>query len=483
MMLAPALTRTRCPNPPDMSKSTPIPTQPAGLLPSQAGFSYLCTVLAILLTSIAATATAATLKVGPGKPFDRIESAVAAASPGDTIQVYPLAGGQAYQAVGILVNKPHLTIRAAGIRTGQRITLSGKGYDHSGRGRTPRAIVEFNHQGDYGLLEGFELTGASNGSGNGAGVRINQANQVTIRHCDIHHNQMGIMSNGDGTPHSGVNQRIEHSRIHHNFSLTAGRFHHNLYLDGTSATLSFSEVHHAKTGHNIKSRAHFTRIEYSYVHHSANREFDLVDSRSTGRPDSHGVLIGNIIVKDPETIENQGVIHFGQEGSKMGHDGTLYLIHNTIVTPFTAPVVDLSSPEADAILVGNIIDDGGKPQNDQTLGDALRGWASAKQVYGKYNWLAPGFQNKLPQTSLTLDHNSIAVESRPLFVNPEEHDFHLRRAWPGIAGAGQPMARMQIPPTPGSWPEPPPLSQQYIHPQGSSPRTDARRPDLGALAY
>jgi hypothetical protein len=49
-------------------------------------------------------------------------------------------------------------------------------------------------------LEGFELNGAHNATHNGAAVRINQANGVTIRDCLIHHSDMGIMSNGDGTP-------------------------------------------------------------------------------------------------------------------------------------------------------------------------------------------------------------------------------------------------------------------------------------------
>jgi len=65
-------------------------------------------------------------------------------------------------------------------------------------------------------------------------------------------------------------------------------------------TLSACEVHSSLTGHNVKSRAHFTRVEYCYIHDSANREFDLVDAKAT--PPSKGsdaVLLGNIIVKNP----------------------------------------------------------------------------------------------------------------------------------------------------------------------------------------
>ena len=72
-------------------------------------------VFSILLIWIGSSAAAATLEVGPSKRFDRIEQAVAAAIPGDVIEVYPRAGGKAYDSVGVYVDKPHLTIRAAGV--------------------------------------------------------------------------------------------------------------------------------------------------------------------------------------------------------------------------------------------------------------------------------------------------------------------------------------------------------------------------------
>ena len=198
----------------------------------------MCSILMALF--IETMATAATLEVGPGMRFDRIENAVAAAKPGDTIEVYPLPGGQPYERVGVSVNTARLTIRAAGIKAGSRVMLSGRGFEHSGRGRTPRAIIQFNRGADYCVLEGFELTEASNGTDNGAGVRINQANHVTIRNCEIHHNDMGIMSNGNAAVRTGVNQLIEHCEIHSNGDDRLPGRNHNLYLGGTSVTLRFS---------------------------------------------------------------------------------------------------------------------------------------------------------------------------------------------------------------------------------------------------
>ena len=142
----------------------------------------------------------------------------------------------------------------------------------------PRAIFQFNPEATGCRLEGFELSGAHNESHNGAGVRINQADHVTIHDCSIHDNDMGIMSNGNGSLASAVDQRIEHCAIHHNGDLARPGYNHNLYLGGTSVTLRFCEVAHSLTGHNVKSRAHYTRVEYCFVHDSANREFDLVDA-------------------------------------------------------------------------------------------------------------------------------------------------------------------------------------------------------------
>ncbi|MFO1529574.1 MAG: right-handed parallel beta-helix repeat-containing protein [Kiritimatiellia bacterium] len=152
-----------------------------------------------------------------------------AAAPGDVILVHPQAGNQAYQKVALAVNTPRLTIKAAG-GAGERIPLNGAGGDYSGRGPVPRAIVQFNPGADGCVLEGFELLGAHNESHNGAGVRINQADDVTIRSCDIHHNDMGIMSNGDAAQGAAGNQLIENCLVHHNGDPQEPGQNHNLYL-------------------------------------------------------------------------------------------------------------------------------------------------------------------------------------------------------------------------------------------------------------
>lgn len=419
----------------------------------------------------------ATLEVGPGKPLARIEEANAKAQPGDLILVYPRPNDQPYEQTAVFVRQRRLTFRAVPSPAGHRVKVSGKGFDYSGQGSTPRAIFQFNPGTDDCLLEGFDLSGAHNSTHNGAGVRINQANRVTILNCAIHDNDMGIMSNGDGSLQKAVDQRIEHCQIYRNGDPADPGYNHNLYLGGTSVSVRFCEVASSTTGHNVKSRAHHTRVEYCYVHHSANREFDLVDAAETAQPDSHAVLLGNVVVKDPRCAGNRNVIHFGQDGGKE-HDGTLYLAFNTIVTPFLAPVVDLSAPKAKLLMVGNLVCDGGARQQGQKVAGA-RGGASLSNVGGMHNWFCGGFSGAAG-VSLDLKTNVFQRVDVPLFVNPAAHDYHLRAEIAHRATTPLSARRLELPAPPGLATVEPPLTWQYRHPAGKEKRRESERLTLGA---
>jgi len=442
----------------------------------------ICAVGVGVLCAWCAVSSAGTLEVGPGKTYQRIEDANARAKPGDLILVYPLAGGAAYEGVAIYVSQRNVTFRGVGAKPGERVALSGTGFDYSGVGRTPRAIFQFNRSTDGCVLENFELSHAHNGSHNGAGVRINQANDVTVRNCDIHNNGMGVMSNGDGSLAYAVNQRFENCLIHHNGDPAEPGYNHNLYLGGASATLFACEVHSSLTGHNVKSRAHYNRIEYCYIHHSANREFDLVDAGETSFPNSDAVLVGSVIVKDPACPGNRAVIHFGQDGGKP-RDGTIFLIHNTVVTPFRSPVVDLSSARAGARFFNNLFDDGGKNQKGQVLVDATRGGAGLLNVSGSHNWFSGGFANFPP--GFSPKDNVVAIGVRPLFLNQAKGDYRLVRREKFIFDAGLAWDKIDLadPLAKPSGKRPFSVPWQYKHPAGTEPRVDKGAPDLGAYAF
>lgn len=430
---------------------------------------------ATILAAALSSAPAATLEVGPGKQFPRIDAANAKAQAGDEIVVHPRENGRPYEREAIFVRQPRLTFRAAG---NERIAISGRGFDYSGAGSTPRAIFQFNDGTDDCVLDGFDLSDAHNDSHNGAGVRINQANRIRVRNCAIHDNDMGIMSGGDGTPRRAVDQRIEHCRIFGNGCQADPGYNHNLYLGGTSVTLRFCEVHSSLTGHNVKSRAHYTRVEYCYIHDSANREFDLVDAADTARPQSHAVLLGNVIVKNPKCPGNRTVIHFGQDGGKE-HDGTLYLAFNTVVTPFIAPVVELSASKAKARLLGNFVSDGGARQARQTVGAARNG-AGLQGITGEHNWFSGDFAASAQGLGLGKSNHfeRLAIEC---FVAPGKGDYHLTPAAAKAIGAA-PADLEDLPAAPGMAEDDalPALAWQYRHPAGKEPRADSPKALLGA---
>ncbi len=352
------------------------------------------------------------LAVGDGKPFARIEDAVKAASPGTEIDVYPSTAG--YKSTADKIKLSGLTIKGVG----KPVTIDGSSYEYSGKGSTARAIFQIEPDANGVSIENFELKGAHNGSFNGAGIRINAANRCSIRHCDIHGNDMGIMSNGqDGNPHAGEDQLIEHCQIHENGNAADPGYNHNLYLGGTSVTLRFCSISHSLTGHNLKSRAHFTLVEYCEIFGSANRELDFVEAWDTRRPDSNAVLIGNVITKDPECKGNRVVINFGEEGGR--RNGSLYLIHNTIRTPFHSAVVNLSSPLAHAYLMNNVIQN--RSDAHPTLVAVDRG-ALLSNVIGNTNVLSPTFD--IANTNLNPQTLTTTLSSPPTPASYEDGSGH-----------------------------------------------------------
>jgi hypothetical protein len=340
------------------------------------------------LLALATVARAALLEVGAGKQFDAIDKALAAAKKGDEVVVFARADGKAYERTAVLVRAPGITIRG-NLKDGY-VKIDGTGFDYSGAGRVPRAIFQFDKGADGCVLEGFELAGAHNESHNGAGVRINAANDVTVRRCVIRGNDMGIMSNGEVKAGTGAGQLIERCVIEKNGSEKEPGFNHNLYLGGTSVTVRGCEIAFSLTGHNLKSRAHLNWIEYNYIHDSANREIDLVDAAgNTDVPGSDAVLLGNIITKKPSMAGNKTVIHFGRDG-KANRDGTIWLVHNSITTPYISPVLDLSTPKAAAVFLNDRIT---KLGNGKGALVEFHGGAAASASSGAGNVFVGSFGN------------------------------------------------------------------------------------------
>ena len=316
-----------------------------------------------------------TLEVGPGKEFDRIEAAVRAAVPGDSIRVSPSPNG--YAETAVLINKPNIRIEASV----PGVVLDGARFDYSGVGTVPRAIVQFEPTAAGSSLKGFVLSGAHNRSFNGAGVRINNCKDVCVADCEITACDMGVMSAGA----AASNQSIVNCHIHHNGTMLEPGQNHNLYLGGESVSLTNCEIDHSLTGHNVKSRAHITKVSNCFIHDSANREFDFVESVETSRPGSDALLNDNLIIK-AATSGNGNVLHFGHEAGR--RIGTLFLQRNTIITPVSSPVFLVSDLAASVRLEDNLIVSNGR--GSRTL-IAFTNGGSGDRLLGRNNWIDSHF--------------------------------------------------------------------------------------------
>ena len=346
------------------------------------------------------------LEVGPGKQFARIEDAVASAESGDVIQVFPDPRG--YPKTAVRIQVPSITIRGEGMKA---VEIKGDGFDYSGSGSVPRAIFQIDPSGTGTTIENLKLSGAHNSSFNAAGVRIQGASEVTVKNCIIHDNDMGIMSNGkEGEPMAASHQRIEYCLIERNGNLEDPGYNHNLYLGGTSALVSHCEIRNSITGHNVKSRTHFIEIQGCYIHDAANREIDLPEAWDTVRPNSNAVLIGNRIVKNSKCAGNRGVIHFGQE--KGSRHGNIFLFLNTIVTPFSSPILTVTCREASLIAEGNTFlnVDQGKVQLWESVANDLK-------VAARGNRLSPGYGSLSGNNTTALKRSEMFGLESPLFLN------------------------------------------------------------------
>jgi hypothetical protein len=417
---------------------------------------------------------AALREVGPGKTYARIEAAYQAANAGDSILVYPKAAGASYDSVAVYLTKRKLAVLGIAA-AGQRVVLHGNGYDYSGSGSVPRAMFQFNPGADSCVVENFEISGCRNTSYNGAAFRINQVNDITIRNCHFHDNDMGIMSNGSVAANSAANQRIENCIVHDNGNTGSAGYNHNFYVGGTSVVIRGCNVYAATTGHDIKSRAHITIVEGCYVHDCQNREFDLVDENGvTTVAASHALIAGCVIVKAANASGNKTTIHFGQDGG-FDHTGTLYLVHCTVITPYVSPVVDLSAPGAGVSFTNCLVLDPAGSASGQVLVNARNG-ALLSNAAGSHMWMSSGFS---APAGGVFDHVTIgAAGSLPKFIDAASGNYALADSFAGIVDAGLDLPSIYVPQEVGNR-----LLVAFQVPLGYYARTFAGAPDIGAYEW
>lgn len=259
--------------------------------------------LSLLL--VASTATARKLEVGPGKTYSMPNQAATAVQDGDTVEIAP---GN-YDGEVATWRAHNLVLRG-----------SAKFARLKAPSTIPNGKAIWVIQGRNATVENIEFYGAVVPDRNGAGIR-QEGDGLTVRHCYFHDNENGILGGGG----SASEVVVEYSEFAANGH--GDGYSHNLYISNIgSFTLRFCDTHHAKVGHDVKSRAQKNFILYNLIRDgadgTASMEIDLPNGGTS-------YLVGNVIQQGPAS-QNSNIVSFGAEGlSNTGKD--LYVVNNTIV--------------------------------------------------------------------------------------------------------------------------------------------------------
>jgi hypothetical protein len=281
----------------------------------------------------APAAHARILHAGPGERYPEPCAAIAAARPGDTIEI---AGGHTYRGDVCAWSTDRLTI----VGVGRRPVLDAAGASSEGK-----AIWVID--GDDTRIENVAFTGARVPDKNGAGIRQEGAG-LTLVNCVFAHNQEGILA-ADNRRSAIV---IDSSRF---FANGAGDgFSHNMYINHVrSFTLRDSWSSAARVGHLVKSRALRNRILYDRLteqNGTGSYELDLPNGGDSE-------VIGTVLQQGRQS-QNPALVAYGEEGD-LNPDSRLVLAADTFVD-------DLG--RSDAVLVGAAVHRPVQAVDDLTIG-------------------------------------------------------------------------------------------------------------------
>ncbi|HWP45673.1 MAG TPA: right-handed parallel beta-helix repeat-containing protein, partial [Candidatus Limnocylindrales bacterium] len=361
---------------------------------------------------------ASILRVGPGKPYAKPSQAAAVAKDKDIIEI----DAGIYTADVAVWHANNLTIRGVG----GKAHLKANGASAQGKGIWVIA-------GDNTTIENIEFSDAVVPDHNGAGIRL-EGSGLTVRNCYFHDNEMGILTGAN--PKSDL--LIEYSEFANNYYRgdDSSVHAHNIYVGKIrSFTLRYSYIHHARIGHNVKSRAQENYILYNRImDEQTGASSYAIDLPNGGA----SYLIGNLIQQGPDT-DNFSIIAYAAEGGTNPVQ-QLYVVNNTFVNDYPSGgifVQIFGNPKVTLI-------------NNLFVGPGTVLWGKGQQIA------------------------NLVTQDSP-FVDRANFDYHLVKGSPAIDAGVNPGKANNVDLTP-IW--------QYVHLANREPRTMVGSAiDIGAYEF
>jgi hypothetical protein len=383
-----------------------------GIIRASKSLLYCILLILILFASYSTTVFARVLKVGPARQYTKPSQAAAVAVDSDTIEI----DAGLYAGDAATWSSDDLVIRSVG----GRAHLRADGAYTQGKGTW--VITGSNTTVEY-----IEFSGASVPDENGAGIR-QEGPGLTVRYCYFHDNENGILGpDGDGEV------LIEYSEFANNGF--GDGFTHNMYiLNADKFTLRYSYIHHAKIGHNVKSRAKENHILYNRIMDESTGTASYAIDLPNGGP---SYIIGNLVQQGPNN-DNSIIISYGAEGLSNAQS-QLYVVNNTIVNDDNSGTfVYVQSGTNPAKLINNLL-----------VGSGSTVSGSAELV-----------------TNIS--------SGNPMLVDRPGFDYHLTATSPAIDAGSDPGSANSYSLLPVS---------QYVHAAATESRLAVGQIDVGAYEY
>lgn len=318
--------------------------------------------LAICGACAGVAGAATTRLVGPGHPYAKPCQAIAAAQPGDVVQI-DAAGNGTFDGDVCASSVANLTIE--GVNGRARIAAAGQ----SSGGK---AIWVLSGLGM--VVRNVELTGAAVPDRNGAGIRL-EGGSLTVVGSSFHDNQEGILVSNLPS----IDLTVDSTEL---FDNGAGDGQsHNIYVGNVHHfTMRYSSSRSAKVGHLVKSRAAINDILYNRLTEEGGTGSYELDLPNGGR----SRVVGNVIQQGP-TTQNPALLAYGEEGAS-NPDSQLTVVNNTFVND--------RAGSATAIMVGGGVTSPVVAANNISTGTTTFVGQAAAQLSGNCQVADPQFADR-----------------------------------------------------------------------------------------